>query len=281
LAAVAVAVVVVVVPLIVLGSTLLSEENEETAKAMATRSVQPATSTSTSTQVAPATPTPAAGTYTIKEGDIPLTIAEQFGVSIEALLEANDITDPNSLKVGQVLVIPTPTPISPTQVSQTQLGENVWQCQTEQCIADEARAAGMSTEAVAFFSEYDLFLRQFEEKGRVDWGWVNHPIQDQGRGTGAFLNGTPSVLTVGAALGCVSDLASDAMHGCLEYGPEARLWAWSQYGTLQSVVSDASGQTFVVAIPLSEGRASQTERQLEVAFRFDGAGRYLGRGLSQ
>jgi len=60
------------------------------------------------------TPTPAAadeeGTYTVQEGDIPVTIAEKFGISVEALLEANDITDPTSLKIGQVLVIPTPTP---------------------------------------------------------------------------------------------------------------------------------------------------------------------------
>jgi len=59
------------------------------------------------------TSTPAAGeegTYTVKEGDIPVTIAEQFGITVEALLEANDITDPTSLTIGQVLVIPTPTP---------------------------------------------------------------------------------------------------------------------------------------------------------------------------
>lgn len=60
-----------------------------------------------------ATSTPAAseeGTYTVKEGDIPSTIAEQFGISVEALMEANGITDPTSLKIGQVLIIPTPTP---------------------------------------------------------------------------------------------------------------------------------------------------------------------------
>jgi LysM repeat protein len=59
----------------------------------------------------PPTATPAASgkTYTVQEGDIPVTIAEQFGISVEALLEANDITDSTSLKIGQVLVIPMPT----------------------------------------------------------------------------------------------------------------------------------------------------------------------------
>jgi LysM repeat protein len=67
----------------------------------------------TATPETGSTSTPVAGeegTYTVQEGDIPVTIAEQFGISVEALLEANDITDPTSLKIGQVLVIPTPTP---------------------------------------------------------------------------------------------------------------------------------------------------------------------------
>jgi LysM repeat protein len=57
--------------------------------------------------------TPAAeeeGTYTVQDGDIPSTIADKFGITVEALMEANGITDPTSLMIGQVLVIPTPTP---------------------------------------------------------------------------------------------------------------------------------------------------------------------------
>jgi LysM repeat protein len=85
---------------------------------------QPVTTTTPETGEPAATATPEAGgpeststpvageegTYTVKEGDIPVTIAEKFGISVEALLDANDITDPTSLKIGQVLVIPTPTP---------------------------------------------------------------------------------------------------------------------------------------------------------------------------
>lgn len=55
------------------------------------------------------TPAPFDGeTYTVQEGDIPSTIAEQFGISAEALMEANGITDPASLQIGQVLIIPAP-----------------------------------------------------------------------------------------------------------------------------------------------------------------------------
>lgn len=58
----------------------------------------------------PAEPTEASGeqTYTVQEGDFPASIAEQFGISVEALMAANGITDPAGLHVGDVLVIPAP-----------------------------------------------------------------------------------------------------------------------------------------------------------------------------
>jgi LysM repeat protein len=57
------------------------------------------------------TATPSAeGVYIVQEGDYPSSIAEQFGISTEELMEANGITDPTSLAVGQELIIPTPSP---------------------------------------------------------------------------------------------------------------------------------------------------------------------------
>jgi LysM repeat protein len=57
------------------------------------------------------TATPSAeGVYIVQEGDYPSSIAEQFGISAEELMEANGITDPTSLIVGQELIIPTATP---------------------------------------------------------------------------------------------------------------------------------------------------------------------------
>jgi LysM repeat protein len=62
-------------------------------------------------EAATATPTTTdEGVYVVQEGDYPSSIAEKFGISTEELMEANDITDPTSLKVGQELIIPTPTP---------------------------------------------------------------------------------------------------------------------------------------------------------------------------
>ena len=56
------------------------------------------------------TPVASGGTYSVQEDDYPALIAEKFGISAEALMEANGITDPAGLKIGQVLIIPTPTP---------------------------------------------------------------------------------------------------------------------------------------------------------------------------
>lgn len=66
------------------------------------------------------TPTPLPVLYTIQAGDMPLSIAAQYGIEVDLLMEINNITDPTSLQIGQQLVIPvtvTPTPditVTPT-----------------------------------------------------------------------------------------------------------------------------------------------------------------------
>ena len=45
-------------------------------------------------------------TYAIQAGDTLLAIADQFGTTVNAIAEANDITDATSLNIGQVLIIP-------------------------------------------------------------------------------------------------------------------------------------------------------------------------------
>jgi LysM repeat protein len=45
-------------------------------------------------------------TYTVQAGDTPSSIAEQEGVDVSALLDANPNADPNALSPGQKLKIP-------------------------------------------------------------------------------------------------------------------------------------------------------------------------------
>jgi LysM repeat protein len=56
-------------------------------------------------------PTPRQNTdqYTVQAGDALGFIAQRYGISIEALMQANNITDANLLEVGMVLTIPAPT----------------------------------------------------------------------------------------------------------------------------------------------------------------------------
>ena len=52
------------------------------------------------------TPTPEPYRYAVETGDSLGTIAQQFGVSAVAIMEANELQDPNSVYIGQVLEIP-------------------------------------------------------------------------------------------------------------------------------------------------------------------------------
>ncbi|PDH29511.1 MAG: hypothetical protein CNE95_04690 [Puniceicoccaceae bacterium MED-G30] len=47
------------------------------------------------------------GSYLIEPGDTFARIAQQMGVSLQALLDANPGVDPRRLRIGQNIVVPT------------------------------------------------------------------------------------------------------------------------------------------------------------------------------
>lgn len=66
----------------------------------------------------PPQPPPTSGTYVVQPGDTLTKIAQRFGTTVQALVQANNIANPNLIYVGQVLVIPggggtTPPPEPP------------------------------------------------------------------------------------------------------------------------------------------------------------------------
>jgi LysM repeat protein len=60
-------------------------------------------------------PAPARGpeTYIVQPGDMLSAIAARYNLSVEALIQANGILDPDALEVGQILTIPVVTPQPP------------------------------------------------------------------------------------------------------------------------------------------------------------------------
>jgi LysM repeat protein len=69
-----------------------------------------ATATVLANQLRP-TPTPA-GLYIVQDGDTMSSLAEQFATTVEEIVAANGLIDPNALQAGQALIIPSllPTP---------------------------------------------------------------------------------------------------------------------------------------------------------------------------
>ncbi len=74
----------------------------------------PPTPTATATPTVPPTPTPIV--YVVQPGDTLGAIASKYGITVQALMNANSISDPRVVRVGTRLVIPSPGPQpSPTR----------------------------------------------------------------------------------------------------------------------------------------------------------------------
>ena len=62
--------------------------------------------TPTATPIPRPTPTPTVTVYVVQPGDTLSGIATRFNVTIDDLVEANRIVDPDALQVGQEITIP-------------------------------------------------------------------------------------------------------------------------------------------------------------------------------
>jgi LysM repeat protein len=80
--------------------------------AQAGRTTGASTTTVATATTAPVAPTtPAATRYVVTQGDTVTSIARRFGVTTDAVVAANQLTDPDRLSLGQALVIPPPPPV--------------------------------------------------------------------------------------------------------------------------------------------------------------------------
>jgi LysM repeat protein len=87
------------------------------AELLATASPLPAADTpAPSNTPAPPTATAAVGTvaHTVRRGETLSGIASDYGVTVQAIMDANGLTDPSRIITGQVLIIPLPGQVPPT-----------------------------------------------------------------------------------------------------------------------------------------------------------------------
>jgi len=75
------------------------------------------TTTTTTTTIAPSTTIPEL--YEIQPGDTLRKIADEFGVSMEDIINLNQITNPDKIEAGQRIKIPTPGMVIPTTTTET------------------------------------------------------------------------------------------------------------------------------------------------------------------
>ncbi len=83
------------------GSSELSQTPTPTPTTSPTRTPTPAASPTTSPACTP-------GVYAIEAGDVLSVLAERFNITLDELMQANDIDDPDLILVGQELAIPCP-----------------------------------------------------------------------------------------------------------------------------------------------------------------------------
>lgn len=74
----------------------------------------------------PASPTPSGPrTHTVQAGEFLSTIAEQYGVTVDEIMAANEIADANLIFPGQELTIPAPGSTPATSTAEPGDGEDV------------------------------------------------------------------------------------------------------------------------------------------------------------
>ncbi len=95
--------IVILLALLTVGCSRAAPSPTPTATAVPT-----ATPAVSPTSIATVTPTAASERviYIVQPGDTLSSIAEKFGTTLEAIIEANNIADPDLVRAGEELIIP-------------------------------------------------------------------------------------------------------------------------------------------------------------------------------
>lgn len=101
----------------------------------------------------------ALGTYTVQSGDTLSGIASRYGTTVQALANLNGISNPNVIRVGQVLRLPSSTTPKPTETQgawyyTVQSGDSLWAIARDQLgdyhRVDEIKALNGLTSSIIY-----------------------------------------------------------------------------------------------------------------------------------
>jgi LysM repeat protein len=87
-------------------------------------------------------------TYVIKKGDTYYSIGKQFGVSMQAIKDANPGVDPTRLQVGKSINVPPPAPASTPAVTPSASGEIVYTVVSGDTLSKIASKYGTTWQAI-------------------------------------------------------------------------------------------------------------------------------------
>jgi LysM repeat protein len=93
----------------------------------------------------PATASDTTTNYTVQSGDTLYSLARRHGTTVAAIVQANNLPDPNNIRIGQELIIPTVGTGSPPTASGTTTYHIVQPCDT---LYSLARRYGTTVEAI-------------------------------------------------------------------------------------------------------------------------------------
>ena len=109
----------------------------------------------------PACAQDAAANYTVVAGDTLGAIAARLGVSLDALVAANSLTDPDQLAVGQVLIIPGATGALPAIASAATIETDVARAAPGDAVATLAARLAQDASLIATLNGVDATARLF------------------------------------------------------------------------------------------------------------------------
>lgn len=162
---------------------------------------------------------------------------------------------------------------------------DTWQkCKDNNCILEYMKKSGASDEALQFTRkivpevlESDGYLESFEEKGRVDLGFVVLPTRANTNGAYVFLNGSPSVVSTEQRGVEQLDISGDSNYSMLKKQyPQLQIWG-NGAGFVSEHANTNGEQTFILTYMLVDYcHACYIGWWAHVAFDFSKDGTFIG-----